>query len=314
MTEPNTFNLDGHFPMRIVDVDGEPWFVASDVTTILGFREANDLTRSLDTDEKGPHTVRPPGSNQVVSIISESGLYSGALRSRVLQAKAFKRWIARDVLPSILRTRTYSTAPALTDAEIVRQALQITARQIEALTAHFIELTPRAAAADHLLYASGEMSVRDAAKTLALSAAAIGATRPFALLDNLGWTPRSTSVRPIKQCAIEAGHLAALPSRTTTPRPASSSSTRPRCASRPRALHACSPTCSPQRSSHDDAQPPDPPAPRGGCGVSREDQPAEARRAAGEGSNHPEGPRWAAGHLRGDLDAFARNLPDWERN
>lgn len=211
MTELNTFNFDGHFPLRTVDIDGEPWFVASDVATILGFREANDLTRSLDPDEKGPHSVRTPGGNQVVSIISESGLYSGVLRSRVLQAKAFKRWITREVLPTIRRTGTYSSTPALTDAEIVHQALQITSRQVEALTAQVVELTPRAAVADHLLNASGDMEVGDAAKALARSGAAIGRTRLFSLLDSLKWTYRSGGVRHISQRAIEAGYLAALP-------------------------------------------------------------------------------------------------------
>lgn len=81
--------------------DGEPWFVASDVAGILGYRMASDMTRRLDPDEKGTRSVRTPGGIQEVSVINESGLYSAILGSKVEGAKAFKRWVTSEVLPSI---------------------------------------------------------------------------------------------------------------------------------------------------------------------------------------------------------------------
>ena len=80
--------------------DGEPWFVASDVAGILGYRMASDMTRRLDPDEKGTRSVRTPGGIQEVSVINESGLYSAILGSKVEGAKAFKRWVTSEVLPS----------------------------------------------------------------------------------------------------------------------------------------------------------------------------------------------------------------------
>lgn len=91
----------------------EPWFVATDVSEILGYRNAPDMTRSLDDDEAATHNLRIRSDNGVeqsreVTIINESGLYSAILRSRKPEAKAFKKWVTSEVLPSIRRTGSYS--------------------------------------------------------------------------------------------------------------------------------------------------------------------------------------------------------------
>ena len=57
--------------------------------------------RRLDLDEKGTRSVRTPGGIQEVSVINESGLYSAILGSKVEGAKAFRRWVTSEVLPSI---------------------------------------------------------------------------------------------------------------------------------------------------------------------------------------------------------------------
>lgn len=95
--------------------DGEPWFVASDVAGILGYRMASDMTRRLDPDEKGTRSVRTPGGIQEVSVINESGLYSAILGSKVEGAKAFKRWVTREVLPSIRKHGMYATPATIED-------------------------------------------------------------------------------------------------------------------------------------------------------------------------------------------------------
>ena len=62
------------------------------------------MTRSLDDDEKGVQVLHTLGGSQQVSVVSESGLYSAILRSTIPQAKAFKRWITHEVIPSIRKT------------------------------------------------------------------------------------------------------------------------------------------------------------------------------------------------------------------
>ena len=61
----------------------------------------------LDDDEKGVSSIYTPGGTQEMSIVSESGLYSLVLGSRKPEAKAFKRWITHDVIPSIRKTGGY---------------------------------------------------------------------------------------------------------------------------------------------------------------------------------------------------------------
>lgn len=114
----HTFN--SHDVSVLVRNDGELWWVAKDVCEALGIKDSKTSVRSLDDDEKGEHTVPTPGGPQRVSIISEPGMYSLVLRSRKPEAKAFKRWVTHEVLPSIRKTGTYTTslpAPAPEEPE-----------------------------------------------------------------------------------------------------------------------------------------------------------------------------------------------------
>lgn len=100
------FNFESK-EIRVVEINNEPWFVASDIASALEYRDAYDMTRILDDDEKGTHNLRTPGGEQLLSIINESGLYSAILRSRKPEAKAFKKWVTSTVLPSIRKTGGY---------------------------------------------------------------------------------------------------------------------------------------------------------------------------------------------------------------
>ena len=103
---PMLFNFDG-LPVRSLRIKGEPWFVAADLAAVLEYRNAPDMTRSLDDDEKGTQIVRTPGGDQEMTIISESGLYAAILKSRKPEARQFRRWVTGEVLPSIRKTGGY---------------------------------------------------------------------------------------------------------------------------------------------------------------------------------------------------------------
>ena len=94
-------------PVRIVDRDGEPWFVAKDVCEALGIAKVDSAIRSLDEDEKDAHSMSTLGGNQEMTVVSEAGLYSLIMRSRKPEAKTFKRWVTHEVLPSIRKTGAY---------------------------------------------------------------------------------------------------------------------------------------------------------------------------------------------------------------
>ena len=95
------FTYDNTNIRVMTDEQGDPWFVASDIAKILGYRDAYNMTRRLDPDEKGTRSVRTPGGIQEVTAINEPGLYSAILGSEVEGAKAFRRWVTSEVLPSI---------------------------------------------------------------------------------------------------------------------------------------------------------------------------------------------------------------------
>ncbi|HCU3074696.1 TPA: Bro-N domain-containing protein [Clostridioides difficile] len=96
--------------IRVIDLNGEPWFVGKDVAETLGYKDTSDaLKRHVDDEDKGVGEIPTPGGNQNMKIINESGLYSLILSSKLLTAKKFKHWVTRDVLPSIRKTGTYSS-------------------------------------------------------------------------------------------------------------------------------------------------------------------------------------------------------------
>lgn len=124
MTTVVPFDFAGQQLRALVDGAGEPWWFAGDVAAILGLGNVHSSLALLDDDERALHSVegRPP-----VSIVNESGLYSLVLRSRKPEAKAFKRWITREVLPAIRKTGGYGSALAnpaeLTRADLARMVL-----------------------------------------------------------------------------------------------------------------------------------------------------------------------------------------------
>jgi len=105
------FNSEEFGELRTIMIEGEPWFVANDVCTILDINRTQ--TRRLDDDEKGVCSMHTPGGEQNVGIVNEYGLYNLILGSRKPEAKAFRRWITHEVLPSIRRHGVYATNSAL---------------------------------------------------------------------------------------------------------------------------------------------------------------------------------------------------------
>ena len=133
MQETIPFNFK-NTSVRVINRDGEPWFVASDVAKILELGRTHDAVRGLDDDEKGTDSIRTPGGEQQLSIVSESGLYSLVLRSRKPEAKAFKRWVTHEVIPNIRKTGSYGV-PQLTGPALMAAALQEADRTMKELEA-----------------------------------------------------------------------------------------------------------------------------------------------------------------------------------
>lgn len=98
--------------IRVIEKDGEPWWILADVCKILELSNPSRVAERLDDDEKANFELGLSGG--ATNIINESGLYSVILRSDKPQAKPFKRWVTHEVLPSIRKTGSYTTPQART--------------------------------------------------------------------------------------------------------------------------------------------------------------------------------------------------------
>jgi len=96
--------------VRTILKDGETWFVAADVCTVLEHTNSRVAVSRLEDDEKGVSSVYTLGGGQETTVVNESGLYNLIFTSRKPQAKAFRRWVTSEVLPSIRATGRYDAA------------------------------------------------------------------------------------------------------------------------------------------------------------------------------------------------------------
>jgi prophage antirepressor-like protein len=121
--------------IRVAIQGDDPWFIASDVCAALDIGNHRQALTRLDDDEKGVISNDTLGGRQEMLIISEPGLYSLILTSRKDEAKAFKRWIVHEVIPSIRKTGSYTlkARPKYVDPIILqhRTAVQVAASYLE---------------------------------------------------------------------------------------------------------------------------------------------------------------------------------------
>lgn len=114
MNEVQIFKNDEFGEIRVVEKDGEVWFVAADVTKILGYNNNSKAIKD-HVDEEDKHLCKYNESLGLSKfgaiIINESGLYSLILSSKLPTAKKFKRWVTSEVLPAIRKTGKYELVP-----------------------------------------------------------------------------------------------------------------------------------------------------------------------------------------------------------
>ena len=116
----------GEQQVRTVLVDEAPWWVLADVCKALGLTNPRAVAARLDEDEKNTVTLTDGiRGNPRVNVVSESGLYAVILRSDKPEAKAFKRWVTHDVLPSIRQTGAYDAASAQAPVDTVPVAAPV---------------------------------------------------------------------------------------------------------------------------------------------------------------------------------------------
>ena len=128
MNELQIFKNNVFGQVRVVEQDGEPWFVATDICKCLEIGDTSKATKRLDDDEKGATLIPTLGGKQKLNTVNEYGLYSLVLSSRKPEAKEFKRWITHEVIPSIRKYGSFNMAIPRT----LPDALTAYANEIEA--------------------------------------------------------------------------------------------------------------------------------------------------------------------------------------
>ena len=133
MNELQIFKNDEFGEIRTVEISGEPWFVGKDVAEVLGYSNPRDaLSKHVDSEDKGVAKCDTLGGSQELTIINESGLYSLILSSKLPNAKAFKKWVTSEVLPSIRKHGGYISGQAeMSPEELMARALQVAQKTLE---------------------------------------------------------------------------------------------------------------------------------------------------------------------------------------
>ncbi|NBI43933.1 phage repressor protein/antirepressor Ant, partial [[Haemophilus] felis] len=131
-TQLSTFNFE-QSSIRVIAVNNEPWFVATDICRSLNIVNVSDALLKLDDDEKatvGLTDSQAGHGAQSISIISESGMYTLILRCRDAVKKGsvphrFRKWVTAEVLPEIRKTGAYQSKTTVDDRTGLRNAVNM---------------------------------------------------------------------------------------------------------------------------------------------------------------------------------------------
>ena len=185
MNELKVFENAQFGKVRVVFIDNEPWLVAKDVAEVLGYVNPSKAI-SDHVDEEDLKTLNFKAYNESLlvktlwqdndfsdkKLINESGLYSLIMSSKIPKAKAFKRWVTSEVLPSIRQTGGYGLKYRI--PQTFSEALRLAATQQETIEQLELEkqslelenksLEPKAAYFDRLVDDNLLTNFRDTAK------------------------------------------------------------------------------------------------------------------------------------------------------
>jgi len=211
---PFTFN---GAEVRTGTQDGQPWFVARDVTNALGLVNGRDAVSRLDPDGVGiADVIDTLGRTQSAATVNESGLYELIFQSRVAGAVAFKRWVTHEVLPAIRKTGQYVAVE--TSEQLLARALTVAQGVLTQKDEQIAALVPSAEAWDTLASADGDYDVAEAAKILVRAGVKTGPQRLFNELARLRWTFRAAGKWEPYASAVDAGYLTTRPQSHHHPR------------------------------------------------------------------------------------------------
>ena len=211
MNNLQIFNNDQFGQIRTTVKDGAPLFVAADVCRALEIGNPSQAITRLDSDET---TLISNEGGREINAVTESGLYALVLGSRKPEAKAFKRWITHDVLPTIRQTGGYvsdeqqfvETYLPFADAN-TKALFGQTLAQLRAANEQLEQQKPKVLFADAVSAAHTSILVGELAKLLKQNGVDIGQHRLFQYLRENGYLikRRGSDYNMPTQYAMERG-------------------------------------------------------------------------------------------------------------
>ena len=216
MNDMKIFENSEFGSVRVVDVNGEPWFVARDVASALGYVDTTQAIRMHCEKAKDFRGVEMTATATPMKIIPEEDVYALIFGSHLEAAKQFRRWICDEVLPAIRKHGGYLTPAkleeALTDPDtIIRLATNLKAEREkrQALEAQAAADRPKVVFAESIEVAKTSILVGEMAKLIKQATGCdMGQNRFFEWLRANGYLHKGGSARnmPTQRC-IDAGWM-----------------------------------------------------------------------------------------------------------
>ena len=214
--------------VRVVERNGEPWFVAADVCTYFGVTNRNRIMQAVDAEDKGGTQMDTPGGIQTVAVVNESGLYSMLFALQPTKARSvseeyiaerqtkihnFKRWVTHEVIPSVRKHGAYITPDKIEEIlinpdTIIRLCTDLKEERAKraALEVKVETDAPKVLFAGAVETSQDSCLVGQLAKMIRQNGCEIGQNRLFDYLRNEGYLCKSDSNRNMPtQRSMEAG-------------------------------------------------------------------------------------------------------------
>ena len=213
MNELQIFNNEEFGEVRMTEINGKPYFVATDVATALGYTNPR---KEISDHCKGVTKRDTPTSSgvQQMSYINEGDLYRLIMKSKLPSAEKFEKWVMEEVLPSIRKNGGYIAGQeTLSDEELLSKALMVAQRKIEeknniiAMQDSRIQgMIPKEIFADAVSASHTSILVGDLAKLICQNGVQIGQKRLFEWLRENNFLIKSGASRNMpKQRYVEQG-------------------------------------------------------------------------------------------------------------
>lgn len=210
MTDLQQFTSAQFGDIRALSIDGEPWFVGKDIAERLGYTNPRKaLADHVDAEDKGVTKCYTLGGAQDMTVINESGLYSLVLSSKLPSAKAFKRWVTHEVIPTIRKTGGYvNDTSAFVNAyfpelnETQKSVIGAMLDESRRMGQQLKEQAPKVLFADAVSASSTSILIGELAKLIKQNGVEIGQNRLFKWLRENGFLTRDNMPT---QYAMERG-------------------------------------------------------------------------------------------------------------